>query len=210
MARDADRVEDALLVLRTEPVVDPVGRRVAPDQDVPVDRDVLRLQEVDDGRGGGTPPVAVGERLFARERVPVVLRVKIVSVEAVVAGRRLDVDPVERDGRLVEEPALPVHRLVDVVVFRLAELVEVEDVRAEAEVVAELLDRHLRTVRRRDGDVRVRLAVPLDVRVDPRLLRVVPDLPVSVGHHRLVDLDRRRGHRRARRAQGHNLLLHSS
>ena len=132
-------------------------------------------------------------RLCARERVPEPRGVLVVAECAEASGHGLILAPVERDGRLVEDSALAVARLVGVVPLVAPKLVVVEDVRAEAERVADLLDLYLRAVGSRDFERCIRLAVPLDVGVDLRLDLVVPDAPVLLAHRRAVDLKFRLG-----------------
>ena len=191
--RNANGVERALLAFGTVPVVDPVRLGRAPDEDVAVDRHSARLEVVDGGRRRGTAPVRMLHCLGARKRIPEPRGVLVVAKGAEAPGHGLVLAPVERDGRLVEDATFAVARLVGGVPLVAAELVVVEDVRAEAEGVADLLDLHLRAVRRGDFERCVGLAVRLDFGVDLRLDLVVPDAPVLLAHRRAVDLEFRLG-----------------
>ena len=183
-------LKGALLALGAEVVPKPRGRMpfvVAPHERVPVDANAARLEVADDWIGRGATPVRLvrdGLRVALVLAVPVLLGVLVAFLETRGIRMLLERAPVERDSRGVEESA--VQFLVAVVPLLLAELVEVEDVRAEIERVADLLDLHIRAVGSRDFDCRVRLAVLLDVGVDLRLDLVVPDRPVFVAHHRAV------------------------
>ena len=178
-----------------------------------VDAHAARPEERDHGVDRGTPPVGLrlaALRILRVRAAPVLLGVLVACGEARRVRVLLERAPVERDGRGVEQPVLlSVQRLVAVVPLLLPELVEVEDVRTEEERVRDLLDLHLRAVRRRDLDGRVGLAVLLDVRVDPRLHVVVPDPPVGVAHHGAVHPELRGRAKRHHGRGSSNNLLHS-
>ena len=68
----------------------------------------------------------------------------------------------------------------------------------ETELVRNLLNLNFRTVRSRHSKMCIRLAVLLDIRVNSRLLRVIPYLPIRLGHHRSVNPKRDGRCRRAK------------
>ena len=145
-----------------------------------MDADSHFLAELDDVFGSGSAPVLLGLGRF--RLVPVVLFVPIFRDETRAVGLRFELLPVKRNRRRIEKRA--VQRLVLCVERGVAELVEVEEVRAENEVVRNLFDDNLRAVLDLpdvyDG---VRLAVRLDVGVDFPLNVIVPDVPILLRHN---------------------------
>ena len=203
----------AFFVLRAEVVPEPSGRVpgvVAPDERMAVDAHTARLEEADHRIGRGATPMRLVRdslRVALVLAVPVLLGVLVALLETRGVRILLERAPIERDGRGVEERA--VELLVAVVPLLLPELVEVEDVRAEVERVADLFDLHLHAVRSRDFERRIRLAVPLDVGVDLRLDLVVPDAPVLLAHRRAVDFEFRLGSQcECKRSSCHKCRLH--
>ena len=153
------------------------------------------LKEVENGIGRGTPP---GDIAIA-VRCPVGGLARRLASEARAAALRFERVPVERHGRRVEEPARhelgPVRGVPPVV----AELVEVEDVAAEAKGAFRLDHLDLRSVRNWDFDACVRLAKPLDAGVNRRVQLLVPELTIPFRNLRLV----RRAHHRRNRVMHH-------
>ena len=172
----------ALLRVRQAGVEQPSGNVEKPDvpnERVPVYADSHLFAEFDDVFGSGATPVRLGFGGF-RFR-PEFLSVPVFGVEARASLLHFEGIPVERHRCGIEERA--VESLVLCVEGGVAELVEVEDVRAEDEVVRNLLYDNLRAVLDLpdvyDG---VRLAVRLDVGVDSLLEFWIPDVPILLGH----------------------------
>src|SRR5690606_26826126 len=130
-------------------------------------------------------------------------------LEARATGFGLERLPIERDGGGIEERA--VERLVFAIALAGTELVEVEDMRAEDEVVRDLLDLHLGPFRQvTEFKVAVGHAIALDIAIDPGLLLGIPELPVGLAHD-LVLSDTGRGgqeQRRGQRSPSQSVVLH--
>ena len=162
---------------------DPFGivpRLVAPHERVPVHANLLLVKEFHHGVGRGPAPVGLGFRVFAV--VPPLLGVPVFLRKARAVGLHFKLLPVERDRGGIEERAVEIPVLF--VALGGSELVEVEDVRAEYEVVLYLLDLHVPSC----GGLAevyhgVGLAVFFDVFVDFLLDVRVPNGPVLPAHY---------------------------
>ena len=116
-----------------------------------MDAAALAFQKRNDWLRRRPPPVRLPLRVGAV--VPERLCVLGALLEARSIGVRFQRPPVEGDRPGVEESAFRVVKgLVAVIAFLAAELVVVEDMRAEVEGVRQLFDTHLGTVRSIDGD----------------------------------------------------------
>ena len=118
--------------------------------------------------------------------VPELRRIAVFRAETGTTLLQFERFPVERDRRRVEER--PVKLLVTRIALVAAELIEVEDVRAEDEVVRKLFGPDLAPGGgSRQLKLAVGLAILLDVGVDPALFVVIPECPVGV-RKRGIDL----------------------
>ena len=89
--------------------------------------------------------------------------------------------PIERDGCRVKQFAI--EALVALVILALAQLVEVEDMRAKDKLVRNLLNLHIALATNIfEYQLAIGLAILLDVGIDASLLLCVPNLPIRLAH----------------------------
>ena len=148
-----------------------------------VDAHIHHFEIIDYGLCRRAAPKTLKLGSLRRKGIPIRLRVVVSGVRALSARLRLVIIPVKRDGSLIEKTVPAVARLVNVVPFRLAELIEVKDMGAESEFVIRLHHLNWRTGPSRKRKDAVGLSVRLDIGIDFTLLVLVPDFPIRFAHH---------------------------
>jgi hypothetical protein len=114
-----------------------------------VDAHIHHFKIIDYRLCRGATPETLKLGGLQRKRIPIRLRVVVSRVRALSAGLRLVIIPVKRDGSLIEKTVPAVARLVDVVPFRPAELIEVKNMGSESEFMIRLLNLDARAGTRR-------------------------------------------------------------
>ena len=162
-----------------------VPRVIAPYERMAVDSYAARSQKTNHRIDCGTPPMRL--LLGMRAVVPEILGIFVAFLKAGRVRIHFKRTPVERDCCRIEECSVKL--LVAVIPLLLAKLIEIKNMCTKEERMCLLTYRHNRTIWRIDFHCGICLAELFDVGINLRLHIIIPNLPIGIRHHRLVDIE---------------------